>query len=191
MLGSNPPRHTSVATLIKAAFGRSVVWPAVMAVVFALVVQWSCMPDKERLTIGYQAPGYQVWTDSKPRDCDFSSAPLGNKQCRYEKVVDVERACNAPDCKVTVVRETWHKIELGTLDGRVFAISAEVLPVRMAQGHLIPCEQPKTVAANACDYFRQALQAQVDHSCSSASPRPIANANLCPTANTQPRKPLS
>jgi hypothetical protein len=66
---------------------------------------------KQRLADEYKVTRDQVFIAPKPYGCDFGDAPLGNKHCHFEKVVDVERACPAPDCRVTAVYVSWRKVE--------------------------------------------------------------------------------
>jgi hypothetical protein len=68
-------------------------------------------PEKTKLSDEYNIPESQVYVDSKPHGCDFDDAPLGNKHCHYEKVVDVQRSCDAPSCPVTSVYVSWRKVE--------------------------------------------------------------------------------
>jgi len=69
------------------------------------------MPEKQRLAEEYRVNQDQVSVEPKPHGCDFDDAPLGNKHCHYEKVVDVERACPGRDCRVTGVYESWKKVD--------------------------------------------------------------------------------
>jgi hypothetical protein len=146
-----------------------ITWLAVTASISALVIFWFT-PENQRLANRYQVPEYQVWAEPKPHDCDFFSAPLGSKHCRYEKVVDVNRACGDPGCRATAVFESWHKVEkveIGTLKGQVFAVTrtGNFHPAISASAHLISCEPFQeerpgirivTVTTNACEYFLEA-----------------------------------
>jgi hypothetical protein len=80
-------------------------------IIFVLVWNFWLTPEKERLANEYSVSQDKVFIEPKPHGCDFDDAPLGNKHCRYEKQVDVERACPGPDCKVTVVYVGWRKVE--------------------------------------------------------------------------------
>jgi hypothetical protein len=44
----------------------------------------------------------------KPHDCDFDKAPQGNKECHFERRVNVEAALANNPVKVTV---TWEKVQ--------------------------------------------------------------------------------
>lgn len=69
------------------------------------------VPEKQRIADQYKITEDKVFLEPKPHGCDFDDAPLGNKHCHYEKVVDVERACPGPDCQVTGVYVSWRKAE--------------------------------------------------------------------------------
>jgi hypothetical protein len=88
----------------------------VLASLALVVVVWYIIyevftPDKEKLANEYKVDQDKVFVEAKPHGCDFDDAPLGNKHCRFEKVVDVERACPEPDCRVTGVYVSWRKVE--------------------------------------------------------------------------------
>jgi hypothetical protein len=69
------------------------------------------LSEQERLAKQYNVSAAKVVVVPEPHGCDFEDAPLGNKHCHYEKVVDVERACPSPNCQVTNVYESWKKVE--------------------------------------------------------------------------------
>jgi len=46
-----------------------------------------------------------------PHGCAFDDAPLGNKHCHYEKVVETTKACPEAECKVTAVYVAWQKVQ--------------------------------------------------------------------------------
>jgi hypothetical protein len=54
-------------------------------------VAWRLLPDDWRVkyTAEYMLNDNQVVIERKPHNCDWDSAPLGNKHCHYEKVVTV------------------------------------------------------------------------------------------------------
>jgi hypothetical protein len=64
----------------------------------------------------YPASWYASWYDTdadhvivrpKPRDCDFSKAPLGDKECHYEKHVEIQRDPKTGKVNVYVY---WEKV---------------------------------------------------------------------------------
>jgi hypothetical protein len=67
--------------------------------------------ENEKLADKYNIKQDQVVIQPKPHGCDFDDAPLGNKHCHYEEVVDVGRVCDDPKCQVTGVHVSWRKVE--------------------------------------------------------------------------------
>ena len=56
----------------------------------------------------------QVFVADKPRDCDFLTAPMGNKLCRYETVVQTVRISTSTTGQAIVSYdegETWRLID--------------------------------------------------------------------------------
>jgi hypothetical protein len=43
-------------------------------------------------SIKYAVSADKIYVDPKPADCDFWHAPVGNKQCHYQKVVIARHA---------------------------------------------------------------------------------------------------
>ena len=84
---------------------------AVVLIIFGVVWTYWAMPEKQRLAEEYKVSQDKVFIEPKPHGCDFDDAPLGNKHCHYEKQVDVERACDTPNCKATGVYVSWRKVE--------------------------------------------------------------------------------
>jgi hypothetical protein len=127
-------------------------------------------PGPQRIATEHPAAEYQVVVDPKPRDCDFDTAPMGDKHCDYERVTNAEwEQCGRPQCRLKDVHVSWRKVEIGTLNGQIFAVSEIGIlssPTK-AQGYLISCEPPPAelsaafgeAPTNACDYARtQGLQ---------------------------------
>jgi hypothetical protein len=50
----------------------------------------------------------QVHIDAKPHDCDFSKAPLGDKECHFEKHVETQTDSKTGKVSVYVY---WNKVE--------------------------------------------------------------------------------
>lgn len=84
---------------------------ATVVIFFGLVWTYWMMPEKQRLAEKYNVSQDKVFIEPKPHGCDFDDAPLGNKHCHYEKVLETEKACPAPDCRVTGVYVSWHRLE--------------------------------------------------------------------------------
>ena len=55
------------------------------------VVVWWFLPDDWRIKYAaeYQLDLDQITIERKPHDCEWDSAPLGNKHCRYDEFVTV------------------------------------------------------------------------------------------------------
>jgi len=67
-------------------------------------------PSQYRLALKYNLTMEQVVMDPKPVECDFSTAPLGDKHCHFEQSLNVVRECLTPDCRVKTVYVSWHKV---------------------------------------------------------------------------------
>jgi hypothetical protein len=76
----DPPKCDVAAGCVELKSNFGIVW-----------TDW-VMPEKQRLAEDYRVNQGQVFVEPKPLGCDFDDAPLGNKHCHYEKVVDVEHA---------------------------------------------------------------------------------------------------
>jgi hypothetical protein len=64
--------------------------------------------------IQYYAIRYDVSSEGvhylpKPHDCDFDKAPLGNKECHYDREVSVEE--NPSHTQVTGLYVGWKKVQ--------------------------------------------------------------------------------
>jgi hypothetical protein len=58
---------------------------------------WSWFSDtKWRYALQYGIDNDQVTIGDRPHDCDFMHAPLGDKGCRYDKVVYVVKRSKDP-----------------------------------------------------------------------------------------------
>ena len=56
----------------------------------------------------YSTDADHVHVDAKPHDCDFSKAPLGDKECHFEKQVVTQRDSKTGKVSVYVY---WNKVE--------------------------------------------------------------------------------
>ena len=72
--------------------GGAVVWLLIGLGLFA----WIFMPDSWTngiwYSVQYKVSFKDVYTNSKPSDCDWGHAPLGNKGCYYKAVVSAFNA---------------------------------------------------------------------------------------------------
>jgi hypothetical protein len=70
-------------------------WGLVVLGVLGLIV-WGVLPDrwtdKIKYSMEYSVDTAQVHWNNKPTDCDWSHAPLGEKDCRYKKTVSAYNA---------------------------------------------------------------------------------------------------
>jgi hypothetical protein len=136
-----------------------------------LITLIACSRQENKPEPGQQRQAkYQTLVDPKPHDCDFDSTPVGDKYCAYETVTDAEyEECGKPQCGLKDVHVGWRKVEMGTLDGRVFAMSeiGTFYPAMKAKGYLISCEPPppqvfsirygaalRETPTDACEYSR-------------------------------------
>lgn len=71
---------------------------AIAVIAVLAVAAWWLMPDnwRSKYAVRYQVEPDQVFIDQKPHNCDWLSAPLGDKHCHYDSVVMVYN----PDGKV-------------------------------------------------------------------------------------------
>jgi hypothetical protein len=62
-----------------------------VAIAGLLFVVWWLLPDDWQIKYAaeYMLLNDQVIIEHKPHNCEWASAPLGNKHCHYEKVVTV------------------------------------------------------------------------------------------------------
>lgn len=66
-------------------WGTAVFW----VVVFWLVIPFfsSMWHSKFRYSVQYDVPNEQITIDKEPKDCNFLHAPIGGKDCHYERQV--------------------------------------------------------------------------------------------------------
>ena len=68
-------------------------WSSLQFIVAVFVILWvwdgvsAAWNSKWRYVLVEQVDSSKVTIDKRPHDCDFFSAPLGNKFCHYEKAV--------------------------------------------------------------------------------------------------------
>lgn len=48
---------------------------------------WEMASDEKKYSIYYGVPRDRVVVEKEPHDCEFLTAPLGNKHCHYDKHV--------------------------------------------------------------------------------------------------------
>lgn len=90
---------------------KQLLWVVVvMAVGIPILMYWGTS-EEERLASKYNIPPKNVFIQPKPHGCDFGDAPLGDKHCHFEKVVDVERTCPDSGCAVKYVYVSWKKVD--------------------------------------------------------------------------------
>jgi hypothetical protein len=75
-------------------------------------------PDSIKYRLQYDVDSDHVYISDKPHDCEWDTAPMGNKLCHYEKSVSVIREDLKPwelyagkKAKVNSVFVTWNKVK--------------------------------------------------------------------------------
>ena len=73
---------------------------------------WSLIPDSIRYPVFYgtiyQVGRQHVHVEKEPKDCEWGHAPLGDKDCHYEKQVQTAKDTYG---RVTSVLVTWEKVQ--------------------------------------------------------------------------------
>ena len=80
-------------------------------VAWLLPVRWTY---PVHYALRYRVSVDRVTIDSKPGDCDWMRAPLGNKGCRYEAeaiVYNADGEVRSPGEKPRFVEVHWRKVE--------------------------------------------------------------------------------
>ena len=67
-------------------------------------------PEADRIADQYHVAADKVVIEPQPHGCDYNDAPLGEKHCHFEKVVEVDRECNQPNCKPVGIYVSWRKV---------------------------------------------------------------------------------
>jgi hypothetical protein len=81
-------------------------------IIVAIYVVWYWItPEKERIALKYMISKDAVVVEPKPHGCAFDDAPLGDKHCHYERIVDVQRECPQAGCRATGVYVHWERVE--------------------------------------------------------------------------------
>ena len=93
---------------VQDAFGGFVKIAIILTSVLVMVRRLT--PEKQQLAEQYHISKDAVFIEPKPHGCDFDDAPLGNKHCHYEKVIDADKACAGLDCRVKAVYVSWRKL---------------------------------------------------------------------------------
>ena len=83
-----------------------------LVVILPLVVQegamWLAPESKFGYAAKYELPDDKVYVQSKPHDCEWGKAPIGNKYCHFEKSVITDKDSHG---KVTAVYVNWEKVQ--------------------------------------------------------------------------------
>lgn len=97
-----------------------------VALLFALFGQVAPLvfPESQwAYELKYNTDEKHVYIASKPTDCDWTRAPLGDKGCRYEKTIEMVRySTDAKTGKPIVTWDdgkTWHSLATGEKPGPV------------------------------------------------------------------------
>jgi hypothetical protein len=117
--------ETTAALLVYVADNLKSLVISALAVVGLAFAAWWVLPDDWRVKYAaeYMLNNDQVFIDRKPHNCEWATAPLGDKHCHYEKVVTVFNRKNeiiagpaptnpAPeDQKPAKVFVAWERVE--------------------------------------------------------------------------------
>ena len=115
-------RVESAIARVEKAIKDIVSWPTNVFWAFCVFAAFawfgSAIHSKRRYEIQYGVESSDVHIDSKPHDCDFFAAPIGEKFCHYETVV-LEEAVRASQQPGTFVvsqdgGKTWNPTTLTT-----------------------------------------------------------------------------
>lgn len=87
--------RSAVITTLAIAFWAGLV----VLVLVALSPYLSSDPVKTWYAITLRVPADQVMIEKKPHDCEFQTAPLGNKNCHYEAHATTIKGSDSPDGK--------------------------------------------------------------------------------------------
>jgi hypothetical protein len=68
-------------------------------------------PGKYQLALKYGLTEDQVFMDEKPKGCNFSDEPPGEKHCHFEQSLNVVRTCVEAKCPVDHVYVSWRKVK--------------------------------------------------------------------------------
>jgi hypothetical protein len=67
-------------------------------------------PGKYQLALKYNLTEDQVFMDPKPKGCDFTDAPVGDKHCHFEQSLSIVRECLTPSCPVKRAYVSWPRV---------------------------------------------------------------------------------
>ena len=67
-----------------------VIWGAILYVLLSYLPS-AAWHSKTMYGIRYSVDSGKIQTQKRPHDCDFLTAPMGNKDCHYERQVDTVR----------------------------------------------------------------------------------------------------
>jgi hypothetical protein len=93
---------------------RGVVGLFSMALIFGVPagIIWMLLPDSftepTKYATIYSVDKSHVFIERKPTDCDWGHAPIGTKDCHYDKSVETVKAVNG---RVSDVYVGWNKVQ--------------------------------------------------------------------------------
>jgi hypothetical protein len=67
-------------------------------------------PGNYQIALKYHLTEDQVFMDEKPKDCDSTTPPMGDKHCHFEQDLNVVRECLTPNCPAKWVYVSWRKV---------------------------------------------------------------------------------
>ncbi len=94
-LGEQPKRNEKNHVL-EALYLLLAIWLGVVALNYLSYARWV---NKLRYAVWYAVDASQVnqLQDKPPSDCDFLKAPIGSKECHYDKIVTYEHIITSHD----------------------------------------------------------------------------------------------
>jgi hypothetical protein len=81
-----------------------------LAAIFFFAMLDSVWVNRVRYAVQYSVDMDKVLMEPKPHDCDFLKAPLGEKNCHFDKTVVPQTATNDAT-QVTGVYVMWTKVQ--------------------------------------------------------------------------------
>jgi hypothetical protein len=118
----NDELHETIESAVTAAIRKlanklfnSVLYGSVAVVVYISSIEYFSQArwvNKIRYSVWYSTDSDEIkqFQEKAPSDCDFFKAPMGDKDCHYEKKVEVQEP-NAQNGNKRTVFVFWSKVE--------------------------------------------------------------------------------
>lgn len=93
------------------AMGRVIIWLGISALIVAALWPYlSLDPIKSWYALDYEVPVERIEVDKKPHDCEFMTAPIGDKHCHYDAQVTVLKGSETSDGQKSLL-VSYEKVE--------------------------------------------------------------------------------